>query len=44
MSLNRKTRGHARNAAALFGWGTLFLMAFWVAPYLYAFNYLIQWR
>jgi hypothetical protein len=29
---------------ALIGWGAVFWLAFWAAPYLYAFNDLIQWR
>ncbi len=44
MALNRKTQCHASSTAALIGWGALLWMAFWVAPYLYAFNSLIQWR
>jgi hypothetical protein len=44
MSLNRKTQGHVKTAAALFGWGATLWIAFWAAPYLYAFHDLIQWR
>lgn len=43
MSLNREIRGHAKSVA-LVGWSTLFWIAFWIAPYLYALNDLIQWR
>jgi hypothetical protein len=44
MSLNRETQHHLKSAAVAIGWGALFGVAFWAAPYLYAFNDLIQWR
>jgi hypothetical protein len=44
MSLSRKTQARAKTTAALIGWGALFWMTFWIAPYLYAFNHLVQWR
>jgi hypothetical protein len=39
MLLNRKTP-----KTALAVWGAVLCIAFWAAPYLYAFNDLIQWR
>jgi hypothetical protein len=44
MSLKRENRAKAKFAAALVGWGAVFWIALWVAPYLYAANDLIQWR
>jgi hypothetical protein len=44
MLLNRKTQAHAKTTAALIGWGAVFWISFWAAPFLYAFNDLIQWR
>jgi hypothetical protein len=44
MTLIRKTQCAANSTAVLIGWGALFWMAFWAAPYLYAANNLIQWR
>jgi len=41
MLLNRKT---PKTPAALVGWGAFLCIAIWAAPYLYAFNDLIQWR
>jgi hypothetical protein len=44
MSQNRKSHGDGKGAAVLVGWGTPLWLAFWIAPYLYALNDLMQWR
>jgi len=44
MAFNRETLCNAKIAAALIAWGAALCLAFWTAPYLYAFNDLIQWR
>jgi hypothetical protein len=44
MSFEAENQGRAKCAAALIGWGAILWIAFWVAPYLYAANDLIQWR
>jgi hypothetical protein len=44
MSLSQTTKDHPKRDAALIAWGAVLWIAFWAAPYLYAFNDLIQWR
>lgn len=43
MSPNTEIRSELK-VTALIGWGALFWMAIWIAPYLYALSNLIQWR